>query len=277
MDELFSLAGRIALVTGGAGGVGRMIAEGLLAQGARVYLAGRSAERCAEASAALGGAAAGCLPLAADVSSRQGRARLARQLGRREGRLDILVNNAGVGRATPFGSAREADWDEMLSVNLKAPFFLTQALVGLLRAAARAGGRPARVINIASVDGFGVNAAETYAYQASKAGLIQLTRTLALRLIAEGVVVSGVAPGAFPSDMNLAARDRPGEFANWIPARRVGDAADIAGAVVFLAARSGEYVIGETLAVDGGCIRAAATHGMRWSEPPAQPAARVSL
>jgi NAD(P)-dependent dehydrogenase (short-subunit alcohol dehydrogenase family) len=262
MDALFSLADRIALVTGGTRGIGRMIAAGLLAHGARVYLVGRSDDACRAAARELGGDARDCIALTGDVARRDDRARIAAALARREQRLDILVNNAGTASRAPFGSVAEAEWDRVMDVNLKAPFFLTQALVGLLRASVAATGRPAKVINVASVDGIGVNTGETYAYQVSKAGLIHMTRSLGARLAPEGVMVTCIAPGAFPSDMNLVARDRPDEFAKWIPAGRVGRPEDMAGAVLFLAARSGDYVAGEVIAVDGGCVRAAATHGV---------------
>jgi NAD(P)-dependent dehydrogenase (short-subunit alcohol dehydrogenase family) len=262
VDRLFELQGRVALVTGGASGVGRMIAEGLLAHGARVYLTSRSVAACVAAAAALGKTDDACQPLPADVTDPGSREALAAELERREGRLDILVNNAGVGRVTAFETAAEDDWDQTLTTNLKAPFFLTQSLAPLLQAAAGPA-RPAKVINIASIDGLGVNAAESYAYQASKAALVQLTRRLAARLIADHIVVSGIAPGAFPSEMNTTARDTPDALAAITPAGRVGMPEDIAGAVVFLASRAGDYVVGQTLAVDGGCLYANATHGRR--------------
>ena len=133
---------------------------------------------------------------------------------------------------------------------MKTPFFLTQALHGPLKKAAQA--RPAKVINIASIDGISVNPWETYSYAASKAGLIHLTRRMALRLAQDNIVVSGIAPGAFASDMNKQARDHGDEVARRVPAGRVGTLEDMAGAAIYLASRAGDYVLGETLVVDGG-------------------------
>ena len=249
-DDLFSLQGRVALVTGGSRGIGRMIAEGFLERGARVYINSRKADACRATAAALASLGP-CLALPGDVASSGGAHALATELGTRESALDILVNNAGAAWGEDFDTFPESAWDKTLDVNLKAPFFLTQALHGLLRAAAAR--RPAKVINIASVDGISTNSrSETYSYSASKAGLIHLTRRLALKLIAENIVVSGIAPGAFPTDMNRAVRDQPDEAARRIPAGRVGQADDIAGAAIYLASRAGDYVVGETLVVDGG-------------------------
>ena len=176
---LFSLAGRTALVTGGSRGIGRMIAAGFIAQGARVYVSSRKREACMEVAEELGPQ---CIALAQDVSTVAGCRALAAAYAGREPALDILVNNAGAAWGAPFESFPEAGWDKVMDLNLKSPFFLTQALHGALRAAASAQ-RPAKVINIASVDGMRPNPWDTYSYQASKAGLIHLTRRLAARLI----------------------------------------------------------------------------------------------
>ena len=139
-----------------------------------------------------------------------------------------------------------------MDLNLKSPFFLTQALHGALKAAARAA-RPAKVINIASIDGIvGQPAWRPTPTRASKAGLIHLTRRMALRLIQDHIVVTAIAPGAFASDMNRAARDHGDEVAKRIPAQRIGTDEDMAGAAIFLASRAGDYVVGETIVVDGG-------------------------
>ena len=140
-------------------------------------------------------------------------------------------------------------------LNLKSLFFLTQALHGALRAGAERG-HCAKVIHIASIDGVSVNPQDTYSYAASKAGLIHLTRRMALRLAAEGIVVSAIAPGAFASDMNRTARDQGDEVAKHIPAGRIGVDDDMAGAAVYLASRAGDYVVGSTLVVDGGVTHA---------------------
>jgi NAD(P)-dependent dehydrogenase (short-subunit alcohol dehydrogenase family) len=142
-----------------------------------------------------------------------------------------------------------------MDLNVKSPFFLTQALHALLKASASAK-QPAKVINITSIDGQRVNPWETYSYQASKAALIHLTRRMAARLIEDQIVVTSLAPGAFPSDMNRAARDHGDGVAKRIPAQRVGYDEDMAGAAIYLASRAGDYVVGETLTVDGGVVNA---------------------
>ncbi|MBP6381712.1 MAG: SDR family oxidoreductase [Pseudomonadales bacterium] len=250
---LFSLAGRTALVTGGSRGIGRMIAAGFIAQGARVYVSSRKREACMEVADELGPQ---CIALAQDVSTVAGCRALAAAYAGREPALDILVNNAGAAWGAPFESFPETGWDKVMDLNLKSPFFLTQALHGALRAAASAQ-RPAKVINIASVDGIRPNPWDTYSYQASKAGLIHLTRRLAARLITDHIVVSAIAPGAFASDMNRAARDHGDIAALGIPAARIGRDEDMAGAAIYLASRAGDYVVGETLTVDGGLVNSA--------------------
>ena len=250
MNELFSLAGRTALITGGSRGIGRMIAGGFLAQGARVYISSRKAEACDKTAAELASAGP-CFSLPADVSTMEGVAALSAAFSAREPRLDILVNNAGAAWGETYDTFPEKGWDKVVDLNLKTPFFLTQSLTPLLRAAASAE-RPAKVINVASIDGLSVSPQETYSYAASKAGLIQLTRRMALRLAPENIVVSAIAPGAFASEMNRVARDHGDEVAQRIPSRRIGRDEDMAGAAIYLASRAGDYVVGTTLVVDGG-------------------------
>ena len=250
MNNLFSLAGRTALVTGGSRGIGRMIAAGFLKAGARVYISARKAAAC-DATAAELSALGPCVSLPMDVSTVDGAKALAAAYSLREPHLDILVNNAGAAWGAAFDEFPESGWDKVVDLNLKSPFFLTQALYGALKAGAARGPR-AKVINIASIDGVSVNPQETYSYAASKAGLIHLTRRMALRLAGDGIVVSAIAPGAFASDMNRTARDQADEVAKRIPAGRIGVDDDMAGAAIYLASRAGDYVLGSTLVVDGG-------------------------
>ena len=248
--DLFSLSGRVALVTGGSRGIGRMIAEGFLKQGAaKVYISARKAEACNQAAAEMSKLGE-CISIPADVSTVDGAKGLAAEIAKREPQLDILVNNAGAAWGAPFDEFPESGWDKVVDLNLKAPFFLTQALAPQLRAAART--RPAKVINIASIDGISVNPWETYSYAGSKAGLIHLTRRMALRLIQDNIVVSSIAPGPFRSEMNRDARDNAEQVARRVPAGRVGEDDDMAGAAIYLASRAGDYVVGSTLIVDGG-------------------------
>ncbi|MAK83722.1 MAG: 3-oxoacyl-ACP reductase [Phenylobacterium sp.] len=249
--DLFTLQGRTALVTGGSRGIGKMIAAGFLAQGAKVYISSRKADACDAAAEELSQGGGTCISLPQDVSSVAGCQALAKALEEREDKLDILVNNAGAAWGAPFEEFPEHGWDKVMDLNLKSPFFLTQALhVALKKAGTH--DQPAKVINIASIDGIRLNPQDTYSYHASKSGLIYLTRRLAARLIADNIVVSAIAPGAFASEMNRTARDHGDAVAKAIPARRIGRDEDMAGAAIYLASRAGNYVVGETIAVDGG-------------------------
>ena len=249
--QLFSIAGRTALVTGGSRGIGRMIAAGYLKAGARrVYISARKAAACDQAARELS-TLGDCVSIPADVSNLAGIRGLVDALAARESALDILVNNAGAAWSAPFDEFPESGWDKVVDLNLKAPFFLTQALAPMLRAAASPA-RPAKVINVASIDWISTNPLETYSYHGSKAGLIHLTRRMALRLIRDHIVVSGIAPGPFASDMNTAARDESDKVAARVPAARIGTDDDMAGVAIYLASRAGDYVVGETIAVDGG-------------------------
>ncbi len=266
--NLFSLAGRIAVVTGGSRGIGKMIAAGFLEQdAAKVYITARKAAPCEATAQELSAAYAGeCIALPIDISTLAGVEQLATEIKRREPKLDILVNNAGAAWGADFDEFPESGWDKVVNLNLKTPFFLTKALAAPLRAAASAA-RPAKVINIASIDGIFVNPQETYSYAASKVGLIHLTRRMAVRLIKDHVVVTAIAPGPFASDMNRAARDHADEVAKRVPAGRIGDSDDMAGAAIYLASRAGDYVVGATLTVDGGVAFASAgIKGEGWAE-----------
>jgi len=266
--NLFSLAGRVALVTGGSRGIGKMIAAGFLAQdAARVYITARKAGPCEATAQELSAAHAGeCIALPIDISTLAGVELLAGEIRKREDRLDILVNNAGAAWGADFDEFPESGWDKVMNLNLKTPFFLTKALAAPLRAAATAE-RPAKVINIASIDGIFVNPQETYSYAASKAGLIHLTRRMAVKLIKDHVVVTAIAPGPFASDMNRAARDHADDVAKRVPAGRIGDTEDMAGAAIYLASRAGDYVVGTTLTVDGGIAFAnPGIEGGGWAE-----------
>ena len=254
-SDLFSLRGRTALITGGSRGIGRMIAEGFLAHGARVYISARKAAACDLAAQELADTGH-CVSLPHDVSTVAGCQALADAYGKHEPALDILVNNAGAAWGEDFDTFPESGWDKVVDLNLKSPFFLTKALSEPLRAAARE--RVGKIINISSTDGIGLNPQENYSYVASKAGLIHLTRRMALRLAQDNIAVSAIAPGAFPSEMNRNARDHGEALSGHIPARRIGMPEDIAGAAIFLASRAGDYVMGATLVVDGGVTHARA-------------------
>ncbi|MEY3587772.1 MAG: hypothetical protein RJA47_368 [Actinomycetota bacterium] len=251
MKNLFSLDGRVALVTGGSRGIGFMIAQGLLEFGcARVYISARKASQCDEAARQLSQYGE-CISIPGDVSTLEGIKALVAEIGKREQALDILVNNAGAAWGEAWDTFPEAGWDKVVDLNLKAPFFLTRELTPLLKAGVR-NDHLAKVINIASIDGISVNMLETYSYAGSKAGLIHMTKRMAIQLAKDNIVMTAIAPGAFASEMNKAARDHGDAISAGIPARRIGTTEDMAGAAVYLASRAGDYVLGSTLIVDGG-------------------------
>lgn len=250
MKDLFSLEDRVAVVTGGSRGIGKMIAQGFLEQGATVYITARKAPACDQAAEELSQYGK-CVSLPHDLSTVAGCEAFATEFAQHENKLDILVNNAGAAWGADFAEYPESGWDKTMDLNVKSLFFLTQKLYAPMKAAASAD-RPGKVINIASIDGIKINPWETYAYQASKAAVIHLTRRMAARLINDNICVSGIAPGAFASEMNKAAKDHSDAVGNMVPAKRIGRDQDMAGAAVFLASRAGDYVVGDTLAVDGG-------------------------
>lgn len=256
-ENLFSLEGRVAVVTGGSRGIGKMIASGFLAYGAtRVYITARKAGPLDATAKELSQTYPGeCIALPIDMSTVEGCNQLAAEIMKREPKLDILVNNAGAAWGANFDEFPEAGWDKVMDLNVKSLFFLTKALAKPLRAAATKE-RPGKVINIASIDGLSVNPLETYSYQASKAAVIHLTRRMAAKLIKDNINVTAICPGAFASEMNRAARDHADEVSKRIPSRRIGDDKDMAGLAVFLASRAGDYVVGNSIAIDGGIVYA---------------------
>lgn len=253
LKSLFGLDGRVALVTGGSRGIGKMIVEGLLEAGcAKIYIVARKKEQVDATAAELGDKVIG---LVGDLSQIDGIQALADDLASREDKLDLLVNNAGAAWGQPFDEFTEAGWDRTMDLNVKTPFFLTQKLHGLLKAAGTPE-RPAKVLMIASIDGMKSNPWPTYPYQASKAGLIHLTRRMAAELVHDNIIVNGIGPGAFPSEMNKAARDQEEMVKRGIPSRRVGVTEDMAAGAIYLLSRAGDYVVGTTIPIDGGVVNA---------------------
>ena len=251
MNELFSIEGKVALVTGGGSGIGWMIAEAYARAGARVYIASRKQAELDARIAELGGAG-DCRSIVADLSHEEGCNGLGDVIERREGRLDILVNNAGANWGAPYEEFPESAWDRVLDVNVKGVFQLTRRLTPQLAAAATHED-PARVINIGSIDGISVPVLETYAYSASKAAVHHLTAVLARKLAPQSITVNAVAPGPFQSRMMKATLDRLGDaIAEMVPLRRIGTPEDMAGIAIFLASRAGAYVNAAVIPVDGG-------------------------
>jgi NAD(P)-dependent dehydrogenase (short-subunit alcohol dehydrogenase family) len=250
MQELFSVAGKVALVTGGSRGIGLMIARGYVEAGAKVYISSRKAEVCEQVARELS-ARGTCVALPADCSTEAGCRGLAEALAAREPALHVLVNNAGANWGAPLAEYPDAAWDKVLALNVKAVFHLTRACLPLLEAAARPGD-PARVINIGSIDGLQAPVLETYAYSSSKAAVHHLTRVLAHRL-APRITVNAVAPGPFESKMmaETLRKFRDAIIAS-CPLGRIGEPEDMAGVAIYLASRAGAYLTGAVIPVDGG-------------------------
>jgi NAD(P)-dependent dehydrogenase (short-subunit alcohol dehydrogenase family) len=251
MKNLFSIEGKVALITGGSRGIGEMIATGFVANGARVYISSRNAEVCEEVASRLS-AEGECIALPCDLSNVEGTETLAAALGEREEKLDVLVNNAGAAWGAPLDEYPEKGWDKVMDINLKSPFFLTQKLLPLLRRAATYED-PARVINIASIDGITTPDFPTFAYSSSKAGLIHLTRNLAKHLAGDDVLVNAIAPGPFESKMMQSTLENlREEIEKKNPRRRIGTPEDIAGVAIFLSSRASAYTTGCLVTCDGG-------------------------
>ena len=251
MRDLFSIAGKTALVTGGSRGIGLMIARGFVEAGAKVYISSRKADVCDRAAAELAPAGT-CISVPADISTEAGARGLADAVAAREQALDILVNNAGANWGAPLAEYPDSAWDKVLALNVKSVFHLSRFLLPLLERAARPGD-PARIINVGSIDGLHVPVLETYAYSASKAAVHHLTRILARRLAPHGVTVNAVAPGPFESKMMAETLQR---FRDAIvascPLGRIGEPEDMAGVAIYLASRAGAYLTGAVIPVDGG-------------------------
>ena len=260
-EDIFSIRGKVALVTGGSRGIGEMIAAGFLAAGAKVYISSRKADVCDATAERLAATYGGtCISLPADLSQMSGIESLAARLAEKEDKLDILVNNAGAAWGAPIESFPEVGWDKVMDTNVKGVFFLTQKLLPLLRKAAA--DVPARVINIGSIDGLKSAAFDTFSYGASKAAVHHLTRFLAAHLTKERILCNAIAPGPYPTWMLSTGVGFGGETENadWDqvgrgnPSGRVGTAQDIAGLAIFLSSRAGEYVVGQVIASDGGAV-----------------------
>jgi len=251
VKDLFSIEGKVALVTGGSRGIGEMIARGFVLNGARVYISSRKARVCEEVAAELSKVGT-CVALPADLSSRDEAQRLAAELAAREPALHILVNNAGANWGAPLEEYPDEAWEKVLALNVKGVFHLTVAVLAQLEAAASAED-PARVINIGSIDGIQVPTLETYAYSASKAAVHQLTRVLARKLAPRDITVNAIAPGPFESKMMAATLEAFGDaIAAGCPRKRIGTPEDMAGTAIYLASRAGAYVTGAVIPVDGG-------------------------
>lgn len=251
IEELFSVADKVCVVTGGASGIGRMIAQGYVEAGATVYIASRKVDVC-EAVAAELSELGTCHGLGADLSSEQGCLDLAAAIAAREDHVHVLVNNAGATWGAPLEEYPDSAWDKLYQINVKAPFTLTRALLPRIEAATSPAD-PGRVINVGSVDGMHAPVMETYAYAATKAGILNLTKAMAKHLARRHITVNAIAPGPFESRMMAATLDafRPAIEAG-CPLGRIGSPEDMAGVAIYLASRAGAWVTGDVIVVDGG-------------------------
>lgn len=250
---LFDVTGKTVLVTGGAQGLGRMIAEAFVTAGAEVFVTSRKAET-AEAAAAEMAARGRCTGLAADLSTPEAAADLSRRIAERTGALNVLVNNAGKTWGAPLEDFPDKGWPGVMAVNVQIPFTLVREMLPLLRAAS-APGDPARIINIGSLAGSAVERLQAYSYAASKAALHHLTRELAAELGPQGIAANAVVPGYFPSKMTAHIRaeaEAERALIERVPLRRLGAAEDIGGLCLMLASRAGAYLNGTELHLDGG-------------------------
>jgi NAD(P)-dependent dehydrogenase (short-subunit alcohol dehydrogenase family) len=253
-DALFDISGKVALVTGGTSGIGLMIAKSLVQRGVKTYISSRTLAQ-SQLAAELSNNGT-CISLTADLADAQGPQQLASQLANHESKLHILINNAGANETGTLDTVSITDWDQVMNVNLRASFFLTQQLLPQLRAAATTQ-NPARIINIGSIGGLHIPNWDAFPYGASKAALHHLTRALAKRLGKDNITVNAIAPGPFPSKLTNVESDAVKKSVQtYIPLGRPGEADDIEGLIVFLSSRAGAYVNGATIPLDGGYIAA---------------------
>jgi NAD(P)-dependent dehydrogenase (short-subunit alcohol dehydrogenase family) len=262
LQDLFSISGKVALVTGGSRGIGEMIAAGFVANGAKVYITSRKAEACDATAQRLRDNLGGqCISIPADLSNLDGIGGLVTDLRGREPRLDILVNNAGVSWGAPLDEFPEIGWDKVMDTNVKGVFFLTQQLLPMLEEGATSED-PARVVNIGSVDGIKTPVFDNFSYGPSKAAVHALTRQLAAHLVKRNIIVNAIAPGPFPTWMLSTGVGTKGdvEGTDWAavgrgnPRGRVGTPEDVAGLAIFLSSRAGAYTVGEVISCDGGSL-----------------------
>ncbi|MBE9539120.1 MAG: SDR family NAD(P)-dependent oxidoreductase [Proteobacteria bacterium] len=252
MKNLFSVQGKVAVVTGGSRGIGAMIARGFVENGVKTYITARNADAL-QATADELREHGECIAIASDLSTMEGLTAFAGEIAQREQELHILINNAGATWGANIDEFPENGWDKVMDLNVKSIFFLTQKLLPLLRAAGTAED-PARIVNIGSMNGTTHPHMNNYSYSASKAAVHHLTRHLGGDLAAENINVNGIAPGFFPSKMTAHMLEHEAEMAKEIPRGRIGSPEDAAGTALYLCSRASSWVVGHTVALDGGSV-----------------------
>ena len=251
LSELFSVKGKIAIVTGGSRGIGKMIAAGFVANGVKTYITARKAEAC-QATAEELSATGSCTAIPADLSTKEGRDSFISEIKSREEKVDVLVNNAGAAWGAAFEEYPDEGYDKVMDINVKAVFTLTRDLMPLLTKDASSED-PSRVINIGSIDGLRVSTTDNFAYGASKAAVHFLTKNLAVRLAPKGVTVNAIAPGAFESQMmEYMLANFKDKIEGENPLGRIGRPTDMAGLALYLASAASKYMTGQVIAIDGG-------------------------
>jgi len=254
VNDLFSIEGKVALVTGGSSGIGLMIAKGYIEAGARVYITSRKKEVC-ERVASMLSQIGPCIAIPADIATSQGRGVLVREFKKREQKLSILVNNAGTSWGAKIEEYPDTAFQKLMALNVNAVFAMTRDLLPLLEAAGTFED-PARIINIGSMDGIRVPTTQpvpVFAYASSKAAVHHLTRTLAVDLAPRHITVNAVAPGYYESKMtDYLRRNLYDDLVAACPLGRIGKPAEMAGIAIYLASRAGAYTNGAIIPVDGG-------------------------
>lgn len=255
VNDLFSIEGKVALITGGSRGIGLMIAHAYVSNGVKVYISSRKEAVCNTVAAQLSKIGT-CIAIPADLATTEGRTSLVEAIKAKEEHIDILVNNAGALWAAPFEEFPEAGYDRTMDINVKGIFFLTKELLPLLEKNAT-NADPARVINIGSIDGIKVPTVDNFPYGPSKAAVHHLTKVLAVRLGPKNVTVNAIAPGPFESKMtDWLLENFKAQIEASCPLGRIGNPQDMAGLAIMLASRAGAYLNGTVIPLDGGiCIR----------------------
>jgi NAD(P)-dependent dehydrogenase (short-subunit alcohol dehydrogenase family) len=255
INTLFTVKGKVAVVTGGSRGIGLMIAQGYVQNAAKVYISSRKAEVCDAVAEELSKVGE-CISIPADLSNKEGWESLVEGIKANEDSVDILVNNAGATWGEPFDEFSEDGFDRTLDINLKGIFFLTQLMLPLLEKN-HTPADPARVINIGSIDGIKVPSMDNFPYGPSKAAVHHLTKVLAVRLAPRGVSVNAIAPGPFESKMmEWTLENFKDHIEANCPLGRIGATEDMAALALFLASPGASYLNGTIIPLDGGiCIK----------------------